>query len=145
MGGHQWGVGRGEVCRRSRGPRESAAAVPPIPSRCPLIPPSPRPVREAEAPPLSSVMARPGVLFQLGKPGSERASDLLKSHSRQACAPGSPVLDPLEVPASPAPDGKNVEPGGKCPKFLSRFQQLLTCSRRFPWADELSDPLFRGL
>lgn len=85
------------------------------------------------------------MLFQLGKPGSERVSDLLKSHSRQACALGGSVVVPLEVPASPAPDGKNVEPGGKCPKFLSRFQHLLTCSRRFPWADELSDPLFWGL
>lgn len=98
-------------------------------------------------PPVSAdVLPSPGggnrECLQLGKPGSERSSDL-KSHRRQACVPGCSVDDLLEVPPHPAMDGKNVEPGGECPKFVSGPQHLLTCSGQFPWADP-SRPLVLG-
>ena len=95
-------------------------------------------------PPVSAdVLPSPGggnrECLQLGKPGSERSSDL-KSHRRQACVPGCSVDDLLEVPPHPATDGKNVEPGGECPKFVSGPQRLLICSGQFPWADPSRTP-----
>lgn len=70
-----------------------------------------------------------------------------KSHSRGACAQGCSVGEaqgPTGGSIPTVPRGKNVEPGGRHPKFLSRVQHLLTCSGQFPWADDSLTLCFRA-